>query len=419
MSAVIPHIIEQHAEESAFLWLLRSYAVHAPHYRLKDLAKLDNRVEAHLDGLRIAGSDGWELCEQALEIGEAGEVFAAGLLALESKDPQKLAKLMTIAEATPEAGKGLISALGWTEPAKLSGTVKNLLASNSNFHQLIGLSACAIHRANPGKILDDLIRDPDAPVPLRARALRTAGELKRRDLVYEVRDCLKHEETSIRFWAALSAVLLGNRGEALEILKTIVVTGSEQFPRALPLLLRALPIEQSGALLKGLAQYPERQRELVSGTGTIGDPLYVPWLIKQMQTPELARLAGEAFSFITGADIAYEDLESDRPEGFESGPTENPEDDNVALDSDEDLPWPDPAKVQVWWDARQHQFQNGSRYLLGAPVSEAQCRKVLREGFQRQRAAAALELALIKPDEVLFEVRAPGWRQQRLLQHNA
>ena len=55
--------------------------------------------------------------------------------------------------------------------------------------------------------------------------------------------------------------------------------------------------------------------------------------------------------------------------------------------------------------------------LLGAPISESQCRKVLREGFQRQRAAAALELALMRPDEALFEVRAPGWRQQRLLQH--
>ncbi|MDD1622410.1 MAG: TIGR02270 family protein, partial [Methylococcaceae bacterium] len=414
--AVISHIVEQHAEEAAFLWILRSYAVHAPHYRLKDLAKLDNRVEAHLDGLRIAGSDGWELCEQALEIGEAGEVFASGLLALESKDPQRLAKIISIAEASPEASKGLISAFGWTEPAKLSGTVKNLLASNSSFHQLIGLSACSIHRVNPGKILDDLIHDPDASVPLRTRALRTAGELKRRDLVYDVRDCLKHEETSIRFWAAWSAVLLGNRSEALEVMKTFVVTGSNQFPRALPLLLRALPIEQSGALLKGLAQYPEHQRELVSGTGMIGDPLYVPWLIKQMETPELARLAGESFSFITGADIAYEDLETDRPENFESGPTENPEDENVALDSDEDLPWPDPAKIQAWWTARQHRFQNGTRYLLGEPVSEAQCRKVLREGFQRQRAAAALELALIKPDEPLFEVRAPGWRQQRLLQ---
>lgn len=416
-TAAISHIIEQHAEEAAFLWILRSYAVHAPHYRLKDLAKLDTRIEAHLDGLRIAGPIGAELCEAAVEIGEAGEVFAASMLALENKDQQKLARTIEIAEKSPEASKGLISALGWTEPAKLSGTVKQLLDSESSFQRYIGLTACAIHRVNPGKALDNLIHDSKAPIYLRARAFRTAGELKRRDLFYEIRDYFKDTETAIRFWTAWSAVLMGDRFEALDILKTFVIPQAGLFPKALALLLRALPLEQAATLLKTLAPYPERQRDLISGTGIIGDPLYVPWLIKQMETPELARLAGESFSLITGADIAYEDLEGDKPNGFESGPSENPKDEDVALDSDEDLPWPDPVKIQTWWSAKQHQFQQGSRYLLGAPISEAQCRQVLREGFQRQRNAAALELALMNPNETMFETRAPGWRQQGLLQH--
>ena len=41
---------------------------------------------------------------------------------------------------------------------------------------------------------------------------------------------------------------------------------------------------------------------------------------------------------ITGVDIAYEDLEGAWPEGFVAGPTEDPEDENVAMDPDEDLP---------------------------------------------------------------------------------
>jgi uncharacterized protein (TIGR02270 family) len=418
-AAAISHIVEQHAEEAAFLWFLRNRAVNAPHYKLSELTRLDNRVEAHLDGLRIAGQEGWNLCEQALEIGEAGEVFTAGLLALESKNPQKLAKVVSIAEDSAEAAKGLVSAFGWIEPSKLARTVKLLLDSGSSFHRFIGLSACAVHRVNPGNILDNWVHDHDVPPLLRARALRTVGELKRRDLIYDLRNCFHVEDAAIRFWAAWSAVLLGNRSDALEVLKVFMVAGSGQFPGALPMLLRAMPIENSAPLLKGLAQYPERQRDLIAGTGMVGDPLYIPWLIKQMETPELARLAGESFSFITGADIAYEDLEGERPEGFESGPSESPEDEEVELDGDEDLPWPDPGKIQAWWAARQHRFQAGSRYLLGAPISESQCRKVLREGFQHQRTAAALELALIRPDEALFEVRAPGWRQQRLLQHTA
>lgn len=77
--SVIPHIIDQHAEEAAFLWLLRHNAVYAPHYNLKDLTKLDVRVEAHIDGLRIAGDYGWEACYHNLEFKERGEVFTAAI----------------------------------------------------------------------------------------------------------------------------------------------------------------------------------------------------------------------------------------------------------------------------------------------------------------------------------------------------
>ena len=65
-----------------------------------------------------------------------------------------------------------------------------------------------------------------------------------------------------------------------------------------------------------------------------GDPAIMPWLIQMMEVPELARVAGESFTMITGVDIAYEDLEGEWPEGFEAGPTENPEDENVEMDSD-------------------------------------------------------------------------------------
>jgi len=48
--------------------------------------------------------------------------------------------------------------------------------------------------------------------------------------------------------------------------------------------------------------------------------------------------ASEALSLITGLDIANEDLEQDAPEGFEAGPTERPEDEDVSLDPDEEGP---------------------------------------------------------------------------------
>jgi uncharacterized protein (TIGR02270 family) len=134
-----------------------------------------------------------------------------------------------------------------------------------------------------------------------------------------------------------------------------------------------------------------------------------------MKIPALARVAGEAFSLITGVHIAYDKLEGPKPEGFEAGPTEDPADENVAMDVDEHLPWPDPKAVQAWWSGHAGQFAKRTRYLLGRPIALDWLNDVLRNGYQRQRAAAALQLAMLQPGKPLFEVRAPGFRQQQML----
>ncbi len=412
-TSIIPTIIEQHAEEAAFLWLLRDAAIRAPHYSLKDLAHLDDRVEAHIDGLRIAGDAGWEICREALSLEEPGEVFAAAVLALESREPARIEQVLSVAGAVPETARGLISAFGWVSPPQLQGTVKDLLASTSSFHRRIGIAACAVHRVDPKAALQAAIIDDD-PL-LQARALRAVGELGRKDLYPLLQQQLRVKDDAGRFWAAWSAMLLGDRGNGLELLKVVAASESAFRERALQLALRVMEGASAREWLKGLMQYPDRLRYVVIGTGITGDPVYVPWLIKQMETPPLARIAGEAFSLITGVDIAYEDLEGERPEGFAAGPTENPEDEDVAMNPDEDLPWPDPKKIQSWWDANKGRFQAGVRHLVGKPITAEHCQDVLVSGYQRQRIAAALELSLTQPGRALFEVRAPGWRQQRLL----
>jgi len=79
------------------------------------------------------------------------------------------------------------------------------------------------------------------------------------------------------------------------------------------------------------------------------------------------------------------------------------------------LAWPDADKVAAWWHANQARFSKGTRYLLGKPLGVEAAWHALRHGYQRQRAAAALELAILQPGKPLFEVRAPGFRQAQLL----
>ena len=170
-------------------------------------------------------------------------------------------------------------------------------------------------------------------------------------------------------------------------------------------------------VLQELAQEADdtaARRDLIFGTGLAGNPRYVSWLVGQMKDEKLARLAGEAFSLITGADLTALNLRYMRPD-LETGPNDNPQDDNVDMDVDGGLAWPDAAKVEKWWRGQSHLFQTGVRYFMGSALNPAVCQRVLRQGYQRQRILAALHLSLLNAGTPLFEWRAPARRQRRLL----
>ena len=393
---------------------MRSVLVTAPHVKLHHLRRLDDRIAAHLDGLAVAGECGWKLCEAALENPGVGEVFAATVRAIEDKNLLAFDKLLALAEAVPGSQPGLISAFGWVSAQFLQGTIKNLLASGSAFQRQIGIAACAMHRVDPGAALDEAVADPD--VSLRARGLRVVGECGRNDLLAACVKALADEDAACRFWAASSAALLGERSEAIDVLKDITLQVGPFRLRALQLVLKLLNAPHANELLKVLGKVPANIRLLIQGAGIAGDPHYVPWLIKQMEDLKLTRLAGESFSFITGLDLAYLDLDGKPPENFEPGPNDNPDDPDVSMDPDDSLPWPDPVKIQGWWDANNSRFTAGVRYFMGAPATREHCVQVLKDGYQRQRIAAAQYLSLLSPGTKLFPTSAPAWRQKRWLE---
>jgi uncharacterized protein (TIGR02270 family) len=409
---IIPVVIEQHAEEAAFHWLLRDAAVCEPHYSLDDLAKLDNRLDAHIDGLRIAGEAGWEICKEALSYEEAGEVFTASFLAFESGEVARIETVLAVGSASPELARSLASALGWLPYPQAERHIQSLLTAKSPELRRIGIAACAVHRQEPGNELSITLSSDDDL--LRARALRAVGQLGRIDLLPTLQSQLTAGDDLCRYSAAWSAVLLGDLG-AISTLQALAQSDVPYQEEAAKMALRRMELAVAHDWRQALAQEQETMRLAIIGAGVIGDPASIPWLIDHMAVPELARVAGEAFTMITGVDIAYEDLEGEWPEGFEAGPTEDPEDENVDMDADEDLPWPEPELIDKWWHTHRGEFQAGTRHLLGKPMSLEWLQDVLRNGMQRQRAAAALELAMRQPGQPLFEVRAPGFRQQQLL----
>lgn len=391
MSAAFQEIIDQHVEEAAFLWLLRSQAVHAPNYAPDDLAELEERIDAHLEGLALAGEDGWQACEAALEFKEAGEVFAASVIAIRSDSEEKLARVLAVVEEVPESGKGMTSALGWHAFGQIKPIADKLLAAESAAHRTVGLATYAIHRVDPGDALDKALVDDDPW--LRARACKAAGELGAARTVPTLEKLLSDEDHTCAFWAAWAATLLGSV-TGLTRLVEIAKSDSPFAEPALRLAPRRLDMQACDKLVEELAGQANTRRAAILAAGAAGDPAKIPWLIEMMKNPDYARIAGDSFSIITGLDIATECSEIREPADFRSGSAESPEDDDIELDQDGDLPWPSVSSIKEWWSRNGQKLSTGRRFLNGVEICDKRGVESPEAGFQGRREAEALQQAI-------------------------
>lgn len=394
-------VLELHAREAAFLWQLRDAAVQDPAYDLARLSFLDDRVEAHLDGLRLAGEPGWQACATVLADGEPGAVFTAGVLCVDRPEPDR--QLLETAAADPKLARAFVSALGWSPLPKVRSLVNDLLGSNDAPDlQYLGIAACAVHREDPGPALATAVSS--SHVRLRARALRAVGELGRDDLRHALSDGMRASEEPVRFAACWSGAILGDAA-ANEGLWALGV-GSKRFAsRACAMAMRrARPSAAQDLVSLGT-------RAALVGAAALGDPALIPWLLEQTEVQSSARLAAWAVSTITGIDLTRQKATRSAPEGFIDGPTDDPNDERVEMDADASLPWPEPVALKALWQSEQGRFKQRTRYLLGEPLTPAHLGRVLRNGAQPARAAAAIELRLAQNSGPIFEVRARGGQQ--------
>jgi len=404
----------QHVEEAAHLGHVRSLYLRAPDVRLLHLGRLDERLAAHLDGVAVAGVYGRRLADRALERLGGGEIFVATVRALEEGDANRVDQLLAITQTVSSVRPGLLAAFGWVSASSLRGIVMPLLERAPPWPREVALASCAMHAVNPGFSVTRALEADDER--LRARALRFAGQCGRRELIGNCRAALADTDEYCAFEAARSALLLGDRSNSLLSLEALAVGNVRVSPTndaALRVLLKVVSAKTARAILASLAKDPAQIRSVIRGIAMAGDPHYVPWLMAQMEDPKLARLAGEAFSFITGVDPAYLDLEGQPLQDF--GPSADPNDQKVSMDEDDSLPWPDRAKLHAWWKQNGSRFKPGIRYFIGDQPTSQKCLEVLQTGFQRQRIAAAEYRALLNPGTPVFNVTAPSWRQRRLL----
>jgi uncharacterized protein (TIGR02270 family) len=420
----LPQVIEQHALEAAMLWRLREGATVAARGTLSVVERFDRRIEAHLDGLRIAGAAGWRAVWAGLAEGRAESVFPAAWLALDTAldggGQERVDALLQWAGEDAEALRGLRAALGWLPFEQLWSRVERWLASAQPLERALGLAACHDHRRDPLGAVEQALGDDQEPVLLAAVA--AAGELGRVDLVRRLRglrDASPAPCETVRYAAARAGVLLGDPSAA-EMLRQSALDGGDGCEETAELAARALPPPAAQALVRELGSAPQTARAAVLAAGASGLPELVPWLIERMDDPALARAAGAAVERITAIPLASDAdgeglLVASPPAGFQAGPNDDPADPAVAMDPDAGLPFPATDAVGDWWLRERQRFAVGVRFLAGEPAATAPLARWLAEGRSPLRRAAALERKLRAPAEPYFPWRAPAARQRALL----
>jgi len=407
--AIIHAIVEQHTDDAGSLHHTRSLLLSSPAATLEDLAHFDERIEAHIDGLAVAGAAGWTSARRRLGDGDFQAEFAACVLAIESRDPGRLEHCFAVAEAVPQTQAVMLAAFNWVSSRFLQGTVAALINHAAPIRRTMGLLVCGTRGVDPG-LGAAWFSDP-SPI-VRAASCRTAGEIGRLDLSDRCTAAMQDENVTCRFWGAWSTVILGDRnGKGLQVLLQQGATATAHRLGASALPLQAMSVDAAHAVLQSLARDAGRMRSVIQGCGIVGNSAYVPWLIRHMADAKMARVAGEAFSLITGVNLGALGIDAQAPEHV--APVEYAG--SESTDPDEGLPWPDARKVELWWAENGSRFPEGVRFFVGRPVTRSHCLSVLRSDRQPQRILAANYLCLLEPGTPLFDTSAPAWRQQRLL----
>ena len=412
------------AEEAAFLWVSRRVVARSSAVTLEMLA----RTDARLSRLVYKLSERPALAEPLFQHDHAafkhGLTFVTAIVALRGGVFEVFDRLLARLESEVESLTPLASALTWLEYREVRRHIERLLEAKSPALQQLGLMAAVAHRADPRGALDRALAG-DYPA-LRASAFEAVGRLAMKDRLPRLHAALLDPESTCRFWAAWSAVRLGERDGIPVLGRFAAECGAFAIP-ACDIALRALDADQAVRTHTRLLSITGDERLALVAAGIIGDPVLANHLLDAMESPRFARRAGAAFCLMAGCDLRRDDLDAQRPlgetasevasadpstvDGVGRQGTANVESDSLADEADDALPWPDTERLRQWWDANLHAFVPGVRYLGGMPMRREALANLLRAGNQHQRSAAALELALLNPDMPLLDVTAPAHRQ--------
>jgi uncharacterized protein (TIGR02270 family) len=401
-------LFEEHFGEATFLWHQREHALISPRHTSDDTAALEWRLLRHVDGMVLTGVRTAE--RKLIPLLEDGDSEASAVATLVLLDPEVQRPepvLSLLRKGEPTSRVAISQALRARPSGELEVPLRQMMEVGPPALQALLLDVLSDWRCLPLPLVEQFLTSGEPEV--RAAALRAARALPEPPRVPLILDCLSSEDASVQREAVLTGLIQGVDGAWRACLQQ---AARHEPGSAFARLLLALGGDaHERALLHEMLATPEpvalRQQTLWAlGFSGSREAAAACLPLLSSQEPLIERLAGEAFSAITGLRLEG-DLTARQVED-ETG------DDTLSL-TDSWLPRPRADAVENWWRQNHSRFSSGVRYLGGAPCTPERLLVAFEQGAMRRRTAIALELILRSRGSWVPPLRAFMVDQQREL----
>ncbi len=425
----VPPMLAQHAQDAAFYWSLRDTSEQAQHITLAKLAEMESIMNAHLDGLLVAGAAGMATAETALERWRgAGEMFVCFYLAAAGQQHSSAEKLLAQVENRPDTLlRGLISALASLPAAVAAHWISHCSKPDSSaVQQVAALRACALLGISPLGALPSSTAPSHialhfaSPSPfVRAAACRALANLNPTanlsDGLRMLQGALIDAELIVR---AEAAIAIANYGQpqptelwqcvSTQALVHEQATGwyRKQAQRRLLRWTRHLACQ----VAHGNSHIPQLLERLPARLALCfvlhhADPHYLPFVLDKLEHSDTRRYAAWVWQSMTGCDVLAHGLTlEDEVQTSDSTQLFNQE----QIDASNGMPRPNPQAIR----AHPATYPRQGKILLGQPMSTNHALHMLETAPQALRAIAATHLAYGYPTDKVT-VRASVAVQRR------
>jgi uncharacterized protein (TIGR02270 family) len=413
VAAPFRDLVEESFEEAAFLWRRWEHELASLTRNLDEVwSWTEDRLHGALDGVRVGGASTLDLAKDALATDEIDKIAVSTAVLASSHEPGAVDVMTTmLRDAKGAKLDAMIRGL------ELLGSDQALRASAAVLGSSDPVLASALCRLKTFRRVvprDELAGAFSSKMPaaqieaLRAARLITSGAADE-----WIASALQGEDADVRYAAVESGVCL----RMAHAWDAAMRFAGQRDPQAGPYL-KLLALFGTAAeheIVFGALRIPGLQLAAIWALGHIGTERAVEACLAGMKHEPLARACGEAYCWMTGADLLRDRLAIDETPADAPALEDDDLDANLVPAPEALWPLPDPDAVRKHWLKRGSDWGASVRHVLGRPVTGDVLLDTIERGPMLRRPDLVLELRVKTRGRYDVETRAFTSRQRQMM----